>query len=193
MNDSPESKAPARSMGLSMDRIAGWVKRWVDSLFLRKTGRQKFTGTLTAITPSASQSAIIVQGAASQTATLQEWRDSSGTVLAQVSLNGGHRSGEATIGDDTAITVYTNTFVGLLALWTTTSVPQLAALVHVRAGVSTPHIAILAAGTDVQVSTSDLTGTTGTDGKFTIGATASALKFENRLGASRPVRWLRMS
>lgn len=34
-------------MSLSMESVAGWVKRWVDSLFLRKTGKQTFTGTLT--------------------------------------------------------------------------------------------------------------------------------------------------
>lgn len=32
---------------LTMEQVAGWVKRWVDSFFLRKVGQQTYTGDLT--------------------------------------------------------------------------------------------------------------------------------------------------
>ena len=73
--------------------------------------------------------------------------------------------------------------VGILLLYTTSTNATRYGIVQYRAA-STPHIAIVAGGTALEVTTSDVTGTTGTDGKFTISSTATAVKIENRLGGA---------
>ena len=133
----------------------------------------------------------IVQGTISQAAPLQEWRNGVSGVVGQITSNGGIRSGEVTIADDAAHTLYTDSFVGMLLI-TTTVAPQAAGLVNVRGGASNPHAVLLAGGTDIAVTTSDVTGTSGTDGKMTVSATATAIKVENRLGAARTIRWLQI-
>lgn len=180
---------------LSMASIAGWVKRWVDSLFLRKTGNQTFTGTLTAVSGAAGRTAFVVKAAASQTAVLQEWRDSTGGRLARIGATGGLQSSFVNIADDAVATIYTDAVSGVLVIWLTgtTAGAQAGSVVLVRSGATGPHAVLLANGTAVEVTTSDVTGTTGTDNKYTISATATALKIENRLGGTRTFNWLRIS
>jgi len=51
-------------------------------------GAANYGASINVITPSTSTQAIIVRGRASQTANLQEWQDSAGTILARVSSGG---------------------------------------------------------------------------------------------------------
>lgn len=238
-----------------MERIAGWVKRWVDSLFLRKAGNQMLSGNLTVngdltipdkiihagdtntairfpandnvsietsgterlridssgdvgvnVAPSTAAQVAVASGAASrvglrvhaapsQTAALQEWRDSSGNRLARIGATGGLQSSFVNIADDAVATIYTNAVSGVLVFWLTgtTAGAQAGSVVLVRSGATGPHAVLLANGTAVEVTTSDVTGTTGTDGKYTISATATALKIENRLGGTRTFNWLLIS
>lgn len=144
---------------------------------------------------SASRVGLRVDAAPSQTAALQEWRDSSGNRLARIGATGGLQSSFVNIADDAVATIYTDAVSGVLVFWLTgtTAGAQAGSVVLVRSGASGPHAVLLANGTAVEVTTSDVTGTTGTDGKYTISATATALKIENRLGGTRTFNWFRIS
>jgi hypothetical protein len=154
-------------------------------------GAKSWTGAQTVTSPAAATVPLTVNGAASQTADLQRWRNSGGTVVAQVSSTGGLRSGEQSVNDDTALTLYTDSYAGMLLVWIGGQA-QGYAMMFIRAGQSSPFAVIMAGGTVFEATTSDLTGTTGTDGKVTVGATATALKVENRFGATVIVRWLQI-
>lgn len=146
------------------------------------------------VATTAARNAIVARAASSQTANIQEWQDSSGNVLARIAPNGGIRSQAIGVGDDTAITLYTDLYQGLLCVWITgTSSASGPTLLAIRAGTSGPFATILAGGLNVATTTSDVTGTTGVDGNLTVAATTTALKIENRLGASRTVNWLRIT
>lgn len=154
-----------------------------------------WTAAQTVQSPAAGTAPVVVQGAASQTAALQEWRDSSGNRLARIGATGGLQSSFVNIADDAVATIYTDAVSGVLVFWLTgtTAGAQAGSVVLVRSGASGPHAVLLANGTAVEVTTSDVTGTTGTDGKYTISATATALKIENRLGGTRTFNWFRIS
>jgi hypothetical protein len=96
-----------------------------------------------------------------------------------------------TIADDAVTTVLNVVSVGVIVLWISAGGAesgQESGMAYYRA-TGTPRIAAFAAGSLVGVTTSDVTGTTGTDGMITISATNGALKIENRLGVSITARW----
>jgi len=100
-------------------------------------------------------------------------------------------SATADIADDAVITLTGAFAVGVLLLWVSRAggeTGQESGLIKYRAA-SSPHCVALAAGSLVNVTTSDVTGTTGTDGRITISATNGALKIENRLGGVATTRW----
>lgn len=97
------------------------------------------------------------------------------------------------LADDTAIQVYTSPNAGVLVVSVVSS--AVSAFFTVMAGfrsASGPFCSLVAPSTVVETSTSILTGTTGTDGKFTISSTgANGVYFENRTGASITIRYYR--
>lgn len=152
-----------------------------------------WTAAQTVQSPAAGTVPVVVQGAASQTAALQEWRNSSGATLASITANGGIRSQSVSVADDTAITLYDSVIHGMLLLWVTGAAAEVGnTLLAIRAGVTSPYATILAGGRLLETTTSNVTGTTGTDGRLTVAATTTALKIENRLGGTRTVNWLRI-
>ena len=56
--------------------------------YLNSFGGGTLSNTILAVRPGASNIGLVVRGAASQTANLQEWQNSAGTVKAQVNSNG---------------------------------------------------------------------------------------------------------
>lgn len=92
-----------------------------------------------------------------------------------------------TIADDSVSQINLNRtsvfFTGALIL--TVGVIEYAILATRPA--NTPNVASMLASANVNTSTVALTGTTGTDGKFTVGVTNGILYFENRLGSSQRV------
>lgn len=90
------------------------------------------------------------------------------------------------MADDTAISFTPNTAYGVLVLWSRLGgYPNRCGIAHFRA-MTTPHCAIIAQpATDLVATNTVLTGTTGTDGKITIGAYSDGkIYIENRMGGS---------
>ena len=104
------------------------------------------------------------------------------------SNDGGGRS----IADDAVFKIKPPNAVGILCL--ASSRAGVTGLVHFRTSDSSAGVlaTIIAASTEIEVTTGDLTGTTGTDGKFTIspGATDGAIHLENRESVTVKVSWL---
>ena len=73
-------------------KFQGWTSTWVDRMTISNAGDigigTTSPGARTHIVTAAATKGLIVQGAASQTANLQEWQNSAGTVLGSVSAAG---------------------------------------------------------------------------------------------------------
>lgn len=89
------------------------------------------------------------------------------------------------IGDDAVIEVRDNRasiFAGLLGIGSST--PNVGGIFNFRAAGSSDHVTMLVGPAAMATATTPLTGTTGVDGKFTIGINAAGrLVLENRTGA----------
>src|SRR5579884_3553961 len=101
--------AAALSSGIAGAGTANYIPLWTDSATLGnslfyQTGNNIGLGTITPagglhlIPPSSSTKGLIVEGAASQTANLQEWQNNSGTALASINSAGGAFFPSAGIG-----------------------------------------------------------------------------------------------
>jgi len=169
-------------------------------LFLQQSTGNVGIGTdsppsqLSVITSSASKTAISAKAASSQTADVLSVVDSSNSNLFRVDANGMASSPYqrglifSQFADDTAISVTVPTDVngGMLLFYLAKSGTHNGILTW-RTG-SSPYCTILVAQSDIETSTSVLTGTTGTDGKITISATGGTIYVENRTGSSQTVR-----
>jgi|694.fasta_scaffold00341_93 hypothetical protein len=92
-----------------------------NSIYVKSTGTiingSTALGQLTTYAASASTIGLVIRGAASQTANLQEWQNSAGTILARVNQNGAIVS--STVGVFGSQNVITNT---LLSLYSTATI-----------------------------------------------------------------------
>ncbi|MEI6627335.1 MAG: hypothetical protein WCL61_01950, partial [bacterium] len=119
------------------------------------TGQVGFNATNTGlaqvnITPNISSIAgLIIQGATSQTANLQNWQNATGTILATVDKNGYFGIGTTTLSD--ALTV-----AGTSRVFGTSTVSRLI----INDGISTSYSLVSGVGTYGQVLTTDGTGNT---------------------------------
>lgn len=92
---------------------------------------------------------------------------------------------DATVADDAVFSVpmSASAFTGFLMV----SVGPVEYLIAVARAVSTAQITTINKSTNVDTSTSVLTGVTGADGKITVSSTAGNIYVENRLGSSQRV------
>ena len=99
----------------------------------------------------------------------------------------------ANIADDGTYTIMdSNTPEGLMLLWVTSGAAvSSGALITFQTGGGSAHITVISQGGTWTIAgtTSDVTGTTGVDGQFTVSARPQTLEVENRTGAIRVVSW----
>lgn len=90
------------------------------------------------------------------------------------------------LADDTAYILNTNrasVFAGTLII--SSSNPAIYGIFSFRAATSSNHVTLITGHANMATATTPLAGTTGTDGKFTVGINASGqLVVENRIGSS---------
>lgn len=152
---------------------------------------------------SASTIGLYVSTASSPTANIAEFANN-GTTKASIATTGelvipGMRSGSATINDDAVATLTPVQTVGLIVIYCKSPLSnalrnQVSAVVAYD--VSANFVRILTQASTIMEGTgasSVLTGTTGTDGKFTVGAYGGTVYLENRIGASIAVNYLIIS
>jgi len=119
----------------------------------------------------------------------------SSPTFTKISFTGNPIGGEAKVVADDAVGSWTPPRAGGFAMITPFSSATYpnqagAAIVYFDSGTSLAialSSALAGVSTSVDVVTTDLTGTSGTDGKLTISVFGSVLKIENRLGASYTV------
>ena len=97
------------------------------------------------------------------------------------------RTNGAVLANDTALTITDGGPHGAILITTTSANDW--GFVKYRGRTSSPHATLIAGGTLFNVTTSDVTGTTGTSGRLTFSATADNLKIENRTGSSATLTW----
>ena len=98
---------------------------------------------------------------------------------------GNFRSVQLTIGDDEVSQVVPPLFGGFLLITTNLDDPQeaMSGLIYFDVG-STLAITKQTTAANLDVSTSDVTGTTGTNGNVTVAVQSEVVKIENRSGSA---------
>jgi hypothetical protein len=92
------------------------------------------------------------------------------------------------LSDDTATSFKPTFLYGMLIFLSRSAGNTIDGLLAFRVAPTSNRMTILAGGSNLEATTGPLTGTTGTDGKFTISAhTDGKIYMENRRGADRSV------
>ena len=146
-------------------------------------GGNVISGTRTVVyTGLATEKGLVIQGAASQTANLQEWQNSAGTALASVDAAGNFSVAAITSGtwNGTAITVAKGG-TNLTALGTANQVLAVNAGATALAYVTPTSGTVTSVAGAGTVSGLTLTGTVTSTGSLTLGGTLSAVTSLNSL------------
>jgi hypothetical protein len=166
------------------------------TLTIPATGTAALLGTAQTFSEAQTFSSVITAPGmkpASNSTTALEFENAGGTAILTVDTTNSRvladslRTGSAAVNDDTALTLTGGGTSGIIFLSTTAANDW--GVVKYRGRASSPHATLVAGGTLFAVTTSDVTGTTGTDGRLTFSATTDNLKVENRTGASATITW----